>query len=265
MKKILIGFNVFDRALNVIYFAIKFAENNSASIHAVFLKPGKEGINSDYFFPNDLSMAEDLKYGESVSENNAELINDNIQLLKDKCEAKRISFSSEKNITTQELIEKTSKVDLFITDSQSSFIDKILPHTYCPSFLAAGNEWPQNIILMYDNSSPGNLAIEKYISLFPEFKDLPTYFLSINLKEESEKEKKIFFNEKLDPALNDVVLTSLQGNAVNEMKNFLAGFSGPVVIVMKDFNQRPVKGLFNKSLATIARNKKNTSLFIVKE
>ncbi len=199
MKKILIAFNVLDRALNVIYFAIKFAEKNSASIHAVFLKPGKEGFNSDYFFPNDLSNAEDLKYGESLSESNAELIDDNIQLLKDECEAAGILFSSEKNSTTQQLIEKTPKVDLFIADSQSSFIDKILPHIYCPSFLTAGNEWPQNIILMYDNSSRGNRAIEKYISLFPEFKDVPTYFLSINLDEESEEEKELFFNEKLDP------------------------------------------------------------------
>ncbi len=67
------------------------------------------------------------------------------------------------------------------------------------------------------------------------------------------------------PSLNDVVLKSLKGNAENEMKNFLAGFSGPVLIVMKDFSQKLETGLFHKSLAAIARSKRNISLFIVKE
>ena len=135
MKKIIVAFDVLDTPSNVIDFATKFAEKTPVSIHAVFLKPAKEGINFDYLFPNDLSDAEDLDTDESVSESNAKLIDDKLKLIKDKCEAVGISFSSEKNISIQQLIEKTTEADFFIADSGSSFIDEVIPHIQCSYYI----------------------------------------------------------------------------------------------------------------------------------
>jgi hypothetical protein len=262
MKKILIAFNPPATAIHIITFAIQFAKQNSAEIQAVYLSGTKETINSNYPFPNDLSMAEDISSKENISQDNRELIEDHIKALEKECELNGIRVSVGKNITVEELINKTKQSDLLIIDSESEFTEHLLTKAHCPAFITSTDKMPEKVILMYDNSLSGKIAVEIYISLFPQFTNLPTYLFSINAKQEDELEIQ-YFKEKLKPRISNITLQVTNGNKKNEFKNFIAELDVPVLAVMATSATSALSHFFHPSLVKIVLNEKNISLFIV--
>ena len=73
---------------------------------------------------------------------------------------------------------------MLIADSGFNFIGKILTNIHCPALITSTDEMPQKIALLYDNRPSSKLAIETYISPFPEYAKLPTELLSINPNQE---------------------------------------------------------------------------------
>ncbi len=120
MKKILAALDPMNTPWPVITFATHFAKNNGASVHLVFLTL-PEDVDYNYPFPNDLSAAEDFTNRKNISDSNAQLIEDKIQLFKQECESSQISFSFEKNISVEELIKKTGDADILIADEKQIF------------------------------------------------------------------------------------------------------------------------------------------------
>jgi len=261
MKKIVTAFYAIDTPWHVINFAARFAKEQSAAIHAIFLKADKENFNADYPFPNDLSITEP-DTAERISDSNNELIDKNIQLFKEECELAGIPFSALKNLSVQELIDETTDANLMVADSRSDLLKKILPRIHCPVFLASEDELPQKVVLMYHNSASAKLAIEDYLSLLPQFKNLPTYLLSVNPEKSGEKEMEIYFKEKLEPHFTNIILKTLHGNREQEMKNFLSELQSHIIVVMGAFGRSASSGLFHQSLANVALSEKNISLFI---
>jgi len=261
MKKIVTVFYAIDTPWHVINFATWFAKEQSAVIHAVFLKADKENFNADYPFPNDLSITEP-DTAERISDSNNELIDKNILLFKEECELGRIPFSARKNLSVQQLIDETADADLMVADSRSDLLEKVLPRIHCPAFLASEDELPQKVVLMYYNSTSAKLAIEAYLSLLPQFKNLPAYLVSINPEKAGEKEMEIYIKEKLQPHFTNLILKTLHGNREQEMKNFLSELQGHIVVVMGAFGRSALSGFFHQSLANVALGEKNISLFI---
>ncbi len=261
MKKILTAFYPSVTPIHVITFAIQFARQNSAGIHAVYLSEGKEPVNLNYPFPNDLSMAEDFNSTEN-SEVNMKLIEDNIKVFKKECEVNGITFSNEQDISIHQLIEETRNSDLFIADSGINYLERILTKINCPAFITVTDEAPQKVTLMYDNTASCKIAIESYMSLFPEFANLPTYLFSINANREEELEMKLYFKEMLQAHFSNLMLQMAKGNTKNEFKNFLDQLSAPVLVVMGAFSRSALSDFFHPSLARTALREKNISLFI---
>jgi len=262
MKKILTAFSAIDTPWHVINFATRIAKENSAVIQAVFLNMEKESVNEDYPFPNDLSITEDKNTFENISDNNNELVEENIKLFKKECDRSGISFSATKNISIPDLINETADVDLMMADSGTEFLEKVLPEIHCPAFLASRDELPENVVLMYNNTPSSKFAIESYLSLLPQFKDLPTFLLCINPGNTAEKEMNIYLKETLEPHFTNLTLKSIHGKTEHEMKNFLLAFSGHVVVVMGAFGRSSFSRFFHESLANLALSLKNISLFI---
>lgn len=262
MKKILAAFYPPVTPVHITTFVVRFAKQNSASIHAVYLSESKELINSDYPFPNDLSMTEDVSRQENISEENSKLIEDYIKVFKKECALNGISCSIEKNISVEQLIEKTAGSDLLITDSEINFPEEVLSKIHCPAFITSTNEPPQEVILMSDNSVSSKIAIEAYMSLLPQFRLLTSYFVSINPKQEEEKEMKIYFKEKLQAHFPDLIFQKLNGKVKAEFKNFIDDLSVPVLIVMGAFGRGSLSEFFHPSLAKTAWKRKEVSLFI---
>ena len=217
MKNILVALDPINTPWPVITFATHFAKNNGASVHLVFLSL-PEDVNYNYPFPNDLSAAEDFTNKKNISDSNAQLTEDKIQLFKQECESSQISFSFEKNISVEELIKKTGNADILITDAEADFLPKVLPHLHCPALIAGEDHLPQKAVLLFNNSNNSKWAIESYSSLLPQFQNLPTYLLSIN--PDNEKENVNYLNN-LKSSFADISLKSLHGNVENQIADFL--------------------------------------------
>lgn len=262
MKKILTAFYPSVTPIHIITFAVRFAKQNSALIHAVYLSESKERVNSDYPFPNDLSITEGVSSAKNISEENSQLIEDYIKVFKNECSLNGITCSIEKDISVEQLIDKTADSDLLITDSEINFLQEVFSKIHCPAFITSTNERPQQVILMSDNSFSGKIAIEAYISLFPEYLLLTTSFVSINPQQEDEKEMKIYFKEKLQSHFPDLTFQKLDGKVKNEFENFLGQIAVPVLIVMGAFGRSSLSEFFHPSLAKTALKEKGISLFI---
>jgi hypothetical protein len=261
MKKILIAFYPGVTPWHVITFAIKFAKQNSAAIHSVYLSEKRDRINSDYPFPNDLSMAEDLNKEKDIFDESNQLIEDNLKVFKEECELNGVFFSIEKNVSIKQLIDKSAGSDLFIADSAFNFIGKVLTNIHCPALVTSTSEIPKKIALMYDNSSSAKLAIENYILLFPEFANLPTELLSINPNQEDEFETQQYFKETLQPHFPNLTLQVEKGNKKNVLENFLNQLSPQVLLVMGAFGRSALSDFFNPSFGKFALKRKDISLF----
>ena len=262
MKKILTAFHPSVTPIHIITFAVRFAKQNSALIHAVYLSESKERVNSDYPFPNDLSITEDVSSAKNISEENSQLIEDYIKVFKNECLLNGITCSIEKDISVEQLIDKTADSDLLITDSEIKFPEEVFSKIHCPAFITSTNERPQQVILMSDNSFSAKIAIEAYISLFPEYLRLTTSFVSINPQPEDEKEMKTYFKEKLQSHFTDLTFQKLDGKVKNEFENFLDQIAVPVLIVIGAFGRNSLSEFFHPGLAKMALKEKGVSLFI---
>jgi hypothetical protein len=260
MKKILTAFHPSVTPIHVITFAVRFAKQNSALIHAVYLSESKERVNSDYPFPNDLSITEDVSSAKNISEENSQLIEDYIKVFKNECLLNGITCSIEKDFSVEQLIDKTADSDLLITDSEINFPEEVFSKIHCPAFITSTNEKPQQVILMSDNSFSGKIAIETYISLFPEYLRLTTSFVSVKPQQEDEKEMKIYFKERLQSHFPDLTFQKLDGK--NEFESFLDQIAVPVLIVMGAFGKSSLSEFFHPGLAKTALKEKGVSLFI---
>ena len=261
MKKIIVAFTLLDTPWSVLAFATKFAMEHSTLIHAIFLRSSKEETNSQYPFPNDLSITEEYS-GENISISDNEIIDNNIKILKDECNATGILFTADKDVPISQLIENTWEADLLIADSKFGLLENVLPHIHCPAFLVSRNEMPQAVVLMYNDSASSQFAIEKYILLLPEFKTLITYMLSVNSETPGNTANEKYLEEKLQTHFKNPVLKMLHGNVANEMKNFIDGLPGHIIVVMGAFGRSAVSMFFHQSLANSFLDKNKVSLFI---
>ncbi|HSN08452.1 MAG TPA: hypothetical protein VLS85_05415 [Hanamia sp.] len=258
MKKIVVVLDPVDNPWPVITFATHFAKNDGATVHLVFLTLPEE-VDYNYPYPNDLSIAEDFTTMKNISESNAQLIEDKIQLFKQEFESSQIIFISEKNISVEDLIKKTEDADILIADEGTGFLKKVLPHIHCPAFIAGEDHLPEKVVLMFNNSDNSKYAIESYISLLPQFQKLPTFLLSINPDDEKENEN---YLNNLKFSFADISLKSLYGNMENQMEDFLSGLSGHILVIMGAFGRTEISRFFHKSRANSVMKEKNVSLFI---
>ncbi len=149
---------------------------------------------------------------------------------------------------------------MLIADEGANFLSKILPHLHCPAFIAGDDHLPQKAVLMFNNSDSSKFAIEKYKQLLPEFKDLPTFLLSINPKDENEI--KNYVQRNLNDTYTNISTTSLTGKVDKEMEHFLSELPGHIVVVMGAFGRSEISRFFHESLANTIIKDKTVSLFI---
>ena len=149
---------------------------------------------------------------------------------------------------------------MLIADSGFNFIGKILTNIHCPALITSTDEMPQKIALLYDNRPSSKLAIETYISPFPEYAKLPTELLSINPNQEDEFEIRQYFKEKLQPHFPNLTLQVEKGNKKNVLENFLDKLTWPVLMVMGAFGRSALSNFFNPSFGRSALKRKDILL-----
>lgn len=260
MKKIITALAPIDTPWPAMRIATQLAKNHSAEIHLVFLTLPEEDVDYSYPYPNDLPIAEDFPDGKIISESNQELINDKLNLFKQECESAGINLSFERNISVEKLVKETSNADLLVADEGADFLSKILPHLHCPAFIAGDDHLPERVVLMFNNSDSSKFAIEKYSNLLSEFKDLPTFLLSINPKDENGNQS--YVQKNLSDTLSDISIRSLTGKVEKQMENFLSELPGHILVVIGAFGRSEISRFFHESLANTVMKEQKVSLFI---
>jgi len=260
MKKIVTVLAPIDTPWPAMRISTQLARNHSAEIHLVFLILPGEDVDYAYAFPNDLPIAQDFFDGKIISESNLELIKDKLNLFKQECESAGINLSFERNISVEQLIKQTANADLLVADKGADFVSKILPHVHCPAFIAADDHLPEKAVLMFNNSDSSKFAIEKYSDLLPEFKNLPTFLLTINPKYENEIQS--YMQKDLRGAFNNISVRSLSGKVEIQIDHFLSELPGHILVVLGAFGRSEISRFFHKSLADTVWKDKTVSLFI---
>jgi len=263
MKKIITALAPIDTPWPSMRISTQLAANHSAEIHLVFSTLPGEDVDYSYPYPNDLPIAEDFSDGRLISESNQELIKDKLSLFKQECESAGINLSFERNISVEKLIKESANADILVADEAADFLSKILTHLHCPAFIAADDHLPEKVVLMFNDSDSSKFAIEKYSDLLPEFKDLPTFLLSINPKDENANQS--YVQKNPGTTFSDISIKSLTGKVEKQMQHFLSDLPGHILVVMGAFGRSQISRFFHESLAdTVMRNKK-VSLFIAHE
>lgn len=260
MKKIITALAPIDTPWPAMRISTQLAKNHSAEIHLVFLTLPGADVDYTYPYPNDLPIAEDFADGKIISESNRELITDKLNLFKQECESAGINLSFERNISIEKLIKESANSDILVADEGADFLSKILPHLQCPAFLAGDDHLPEKVVLMFNNSDSSKFAIEKYSDLLSEFKDLPTFLLSINPKDENVNQN--YVQQNLNSRFSDISMKSLTGKVEKQMEHFLSELPGHILVVMGAFGRSEISRFFHESLADTVMRDKTVSLFI---
>lgn len=260
MKKIVAALAPIDPPWSAMRISIQLARNHSAEIHLVFLILPGEDVDYAYPYPNDLPITEDFPDGEIISESNQELIKDKVNLFKQECASAGIKLSFERNISVEQLVKETAGADLLVADKGADFLSKILSHVHCPAFIVTDDHLPEKVVLMFNNSDSSKFAIEKYSDLFPEFKNLPSFLLSINPKHESEIQN--YLQKNLSSTFTNISIRSLSGKVEIQMDHFLSELPGHILVVLGAFGRSEISRFFHESLADTVLRNKTVSLFI---
>lgn len=221
MKRILVPFSAMHTPLNVMALSAKISKERSVPVHGIFLKEPTEGLRFRYPFPNDFPLTEEKLSSEDIAAENSRLIDDKIKLFKDDVEAEGVAYKIEKDISVKQFIDEISDTDLLMTDTRADFLEEVLPHLKCPAYLVSEEELPEKVIFLYDSSDSGQYAVKTYTSFFPEWRNLPTSVVSINLNEKKEKEIEAYIKNELQPHYGNLRVQSLHGNKEKELIAFL--------------------------------------------
>ena len=271
MKKLLVAFNATNYSNSLAHFAIKIARHSHSVIHAVFLSPSFVPVT--YPFPNDLPLASTglISTAEMIEESR-KLTEADIQVFKDDCAAKGVSYSIDysTNITLEDLIDHSAFADLILCDAKEELggisIRDLLMDTHCPVLLVPQVvQMPVKAVLCYDESFSSILAMKMYSYLFPEWKELPSTVLSINPKGDNGMKFDDYLNDWLPMHFPSLQKQILQGNLQRELVSFLRKNDDQSIVVMGAYGGNAVSRLFHRSLANIVIEETNALVFIMHE
>ncbi|HZH94378.1 MAG TPA: universal stress protein [Flavisolibacter sp.] len=264
MKKILTIFNGAHNPMHVIRFSMEAAKENGYSIQAVFLDEESSTFDG-YPFPNDLSLTEEQVTTETVEEEKARLLANNVRFVEDECAIAGVPCIIERGVSFKGLIAHSETAGFIALDSRAEFehfdLEDVLIDAHCPVYLVADTAQKiKHVIFAFDGSEMSMYAIQEFTALFPKMNGVKSYLVSVNTEMESEHEA---FIKNLPAAqANNMTVHHLEGAEKEVFIDFLRQYPDDAVVIMGAFSRSALSRMFHKSLATIVLNETRLSLFI---
>ena len=271
MKKYLAILNGTLTPRHVVDSLINTANATSSFVDAVFMNYSLDLTEYNYPFPNDLSLTRNNLTGKTIAEENAELIQSNIRLFKDACEAAKINFSIDTDfeLSLGDLITYSAFYDVVFANANENLgqyhIADLLVNAHCPIYLISKDvEKAENVIFTYNGTFSSMYAIKMYSYLFPELRNLPTTLVYIAPEKSSQlpQEKKI--NSWLSRYYPNIQTKILHGDIYDELVSYTKSVPNSLT-VMGSFGRSAMSRFFHKSLAHAVIEDGNSSLFISHE
>jgi nucleotide-binding universal stress UspA family protein len=268
MKNILVILNAGVSQQHVAEVAIHIAKRSSSGLHVVFLDPIPDEVDYDYFFINDLSIAQQTEGLPAMDESVKAMAALNRKLFEDMCATSEVPYVIEPaaSVSMNWLIEQTAFADLVITGAgerieQFQTVD-LLSESKCPVYLVSKNVVdPRQVLLTYDGSYASIYAMKQYALVFPELKDLPVSLLYISSDDNDEFPREKNIRSWLPAHFSNVAFTLLKGDVREELVNYVTSMPESLV-VMGSFGRSQFSKLFHKSIANALISEGKATLFI---
>lgn len=262
MKKIIVLFNGISAPWHITTFAINFAKQNNAEVHALFLK---DEI-MDYPYLSDITSVQKEASTRKERTDNTMLEEKNIELFKTFCDDENVSCFFERDISLKKLINFSVDAHVVIADSHDEFqkysLNDILAGVKCPVCLISANATEiKTSILLYDGRDDAKHAIDAYAGIFPKLCLEKGYVLTINEGNSAQP----LSSEALQNFLQKfpkLEIVSLKGNLEKKLIEFLDEHTENTMVVMGAYGRSAISRLFKPSLSNVVLNQSRTSLFI---
>lgn len=269
MKKILVILNGPFTPQHVVNAAISIAKSTSSLLHVVFLNYSFQIADYNYPFPNDLSLTRNRLTGKTLTEENADLLSNSVNIFKHECETMNVGFviDAEIEISLGKLIEYSAFSDFILADGKADLYQyhlvDILVNSQCPVYLITKDiKLPEIIILAYDGSYSSIKAIKMFSYVFSELKNLPTFLVHISpdrneIVVPEEENLKLWARKHFA----NIQIKIFHGETEKELVSFISSHPNSLV-VMGAYGRTALSRLFHKSLASTVISNTESSLYI---
>lgn len=275
MKKLLVVFNGIHFPGHVLQYAIQIAKQSGSLIEGIFLKIP---ASTDFYYPffNDMGATATNTGEESVVQEDADLISGNIRLFKTICTEAKVNFKLRLNITAalSRLLFESAYADLILIDSQANFnydvseklntsLRYLFIDAHCPVLaITEQAKAPEKIIIAYDGTNSCIYAIKAFSYLFPEWKKMPSYIVSVNSGAGKHLKDEEYIKDWFDLHFTNNQQVILSGDVKNNFIGFVQQHQDNAIVVMGAYGRNALSRLFRQSLADIVLQQSTAPLFL---
>lgn len=259
MKKILLAFDGIHFSEGAFKFAQALNEKEPVLLTGVFLPQVSYANLWSYA---DGAVA--VPFIPLVEEDEAGLINKNIERFKELCHKNSIEYKVHKDFfdfALPELKKETRFADLLILGSENfyrnlasgtpnEYLKDALHGAECPILVVPEQfNFPQSNILAYDGSESSVFAIKQFTYLFPELSNNSTLLVTAKAEEAEHLPNEEYMAELAGRHFSDLTLLSLDINPKKHFATWISEKQG-AILVTGSFGRSFFSQLFKKSFVS---------------
>jgi nucleotide-binding universal stress UspA family protein len=282
MKRILLLLDGLHGPSGILSSVLPIVQTDNSFVQVIVLH--RSYVLADLSYP----LGTDLPVMETEREEDRRLLEDNLHLIHNTLALSKVNYSVEEgDITLDEVLKNSAFADLILADARIVFSDllyfplrisfkDLLADAHCPVLLLREEiSQVERIILAYDGSYSSIYAIKLFSYLFPVWRSLPAYLITIRTGENRTGENRAGEKKELDhqeyvkswlPRHFDHVETEIiQGRAPEKLPDFINRYTDNMIVVMGAYGRTAVSRLFRQSLANAILEKTGAALFTTHE
>lgn len=276
MKKILFIMNGLQMPFHATDFACYMASLSGAKLVGVFLE------NLRYGEKPELQQVMGVPYVETIVASDIpeyvkdnQRVENNIRIFEKICEQKNVRSAvyRDRTVSADELVAESRFADMIIVDPATGFnrkteeiptpfVRELLSRAECPVLIAAAGQDPiEEIVFCYDGGASAFFAMKQLVSLFPSLDEVKATIVEVSKDSAISPQEKKRLKEWLSGHYNYSDFVLLQGNAKDELFNFLLRKKN-ILLVMGAYGRNAVSRFFRQSQADLFINNLPFPVFI---
>ena len=272
MKRILLLLDGLHGPSGILSSVLHIVQTDNSFVQVILLHRSYVLANLSY------PLSIDLPVMETEQEEDRRLLEDNLHLIHNTLTLSKVNYSVEEgDITLDEVLKNSAFADLILADARIVFSDllyfplrisfkDLLADAHCPVLLLREEmSQVERIILAYDGSNSSIYAIKLFSYLFPVWRSLPAYLVTIRTGDKGELDHQEYVKSWLPRHFDHVETEIVQGRAPEKLPDFINRDTGNMIVVMGAYGRTAVSRLFRQSLANAILEKTGAALFITHE
>ncbi|MDO6430564.1 universal stress protein [Flavitalea sp. BT771] len=272
MKRILLLLDGLHEPSRILTSILSIVKTDHSFVHIILLHRSYILANLSYPLTTDLPLVE------TQQEEDRQLLEDNLQLIQHTFSMSKVNYDVEQgDVPLEEILQNSAFADLILADARIMFSDllyfplritfkDLLADAHCPVLLLREDiSQVERIVLAYDGSDSSIYAMKHFSYLFPIWRSLPAYLVTIQASGDNELEHQQYIRSWLPRHFDHVEVEIMQGRASEELPGFINRYTDNMIVVMGSYGRTAVSRFFRQSLANAILEKTAASLFTTHE